>query len=253
MMLKNSIFYKLNPFRLISLCLINILLVNLIFFIPVIAIPDRTPDIDLDGVITDNEYSYSQILSEGDFILYWKAIGNEIYFAMEGGTTGWIALGINPSFMMLGADMVFGWVLSNGSVEIVDAYATGPTGPHPADIDLGGSDDILDYNGSEVDQKTIIEFKRLLITPDTDYDNSIPVEGSVKFLWALGTSDLFDAQHAKRGSLQWSLEGASSFKADFSQPFILGFSLFITSSGLLIFVDSQGREKSLKKSEKGDQ
>ncbi len=146
--------------------------------------------------------------------------------------------------------MIFGWVLSNGSVNVVDAYATGPTGPHPPDTELGGFNDILDYNGSEDDQKTIIEFKRLMITSDSDFDNSIPIEGSVKFLWALGSSDSFNAPHTRRGSLQWNLEGGSSFKADFSQPFILGFSIFITSIGLLIFVDSSGREKTTHPKEK---
>jgi hypothetical protein len=248
-MFAKNFFNKINPFRLFSVFILTLLVINMYFLVPGVALLDQTPEVNLDGVITTNEYSYNQILSEGDFILHWRTIGNEIYFAMEGLTTGWIALGIKPSFMMLDADMIFGWVSSNGTVEVVDAYATGPTGPHPPDIDLGGSNDILAFNGSESEQKTIIEFKRLLITSDSDYDNSIPVEGSVKFLWALGSSDLFDAPHARRGSLQWSLEGASSFKADFSQPFILGFSLFITSTGLLIFVDSQGREKKTKEKE----
>jgi hypothetical protein len=198
----------------------------------------------VDGVITVGEYGYQQILADGDFVLYWQRDGNEIFFGLEGKTNGWVAIGINPSFMMLDADFYFGWVHSNGSTEVIDAYGTGPTGPHPPDVQLGGTNDILDYNGSETEETTIIEFKRLLVTPDSSYDNSLPENGDVKILWAIGASDSFDAPHTKRGSLQWSLEGASSFKADFSQPIILGLALVVSLSGLLIFVDSKSRHAS---------
>jgi hypothetical protein len=81
----------------------------------------------------------------------------------------------------------------------------------------------------------------LLVTPDSSYDNSLPENSGIKILWAIGASDSFDAPHTKRGSLQWSLEGSSSFKTDFSQPFILGFALVVSLSGLLILVDTKSR------------
>lgn len=198
-------------------------------------------EIILDGVITSGEYTHNHTVSDGDYLLYWRNIDNEIYFGIEGKTNGWVAIGINPTFMMLDADMYFGWVNSNGTVEIVDAIATGLTGPHPADVDEGGTDDILQYNGSETGQTTTIEFKRLLTTADTGHDNPIPTTGTIKIIWALGSSDSFDAPHTKRGSIQWGLEGVSSSNADFSQPMILTISLIISLSGLLIFVDSKGR------------
>ncbi|MHA2252260.1 MAG: DOMON domain-containing protein [Candidatus Kariarchaeaceae archaeon] len=209
-------------------------------------------EIIMDGVITTGEYTHNQIVSDGDYILYWRNIGNEIYFGIEGKTNGWVALGFNPTFMMLGADMYFGWVNGNGSVEMVDAYATGPTGPHPPDIDLGGSNNILNYNGTESGQITSLEFKRLLTTSDTSYDNPIPASGSIKVIWAMGASDSFDAPHVKRGSIQWGLATASSFNADFSQPLILAISLILSLSGLLIFVDSKGRPKNKENEGKGD-
>jgi hypothetical protein len=130
---------------------------------------------------------------------------------------------------------------SNSSVVVIDAYATGPTGPHPADIDLGGTNDVIAYNGSENGQTTTIELSRLLVTSDSDYDNPFPQTGNIKMIWALGASDSFDAPHVKRGSLQWNLEGGSAFNADFIQPIILALSLFLTLSGLLIFVDGKIR------------
>ncbi len=230
--------------RSVYLILTKIIFLALLASIPISVIRAnfvQETDIVIDGLITIGEYTYQQVLSDGDFILNWKQVSNEIYFALEGKTTGWLAIGINPSFMMLNADMYFGWVYPNGSVAMVDAYAIGPTGPHPTDTEQGGTNDILQYNGSENEQTTIIEFKRLLTTPDSSYDNSLPLSGTVKIIWALGASDSFDAPHVKRGSLQWGLEGSSSFNADFSQPFLLGFSLLLTLAGLLIFVDSKKR------------
>ena len=218
-----------------------LLIVNSQLIYSISANPNQGVPIILDGVISTGEYSYTQILSDGDFILHWRVESNTITFGIEGQTNGWVSIGINPSFMMQGADMYFGWVNSNGSVVVKDAYATGPTGPHPVDTDLGGYDDVLAYNGSESGQTTIIEFTRLLVTTDSGYDNPLPQTGDVKMIWALGASDSFDAPHTKRGSMQWNLEGASSFNADFTQPIILGLSLFVTLSGLLIFVDGKIR------------
>jgi len=59
---------------------------------------------------------------------------------------------------------------------------------------------ILEYNGSENATSTTIEFSRLLITDDQDYDNDIPSEGSLKIIWAYGTSDSFNQFPSAKGS-----------------------------------------------------
>ncbi len=198
----------------------------------------------LDGIITPGEYSNSQNIDEGKFILYWKATSqNSIIFAMEVKTTGWIAIGIDPIYRMKDADMYFGWVSTNGSVHMIDAFSTDDYGPHPPDTELGGTNNIIAFDGTESDQTTIVEFERGIVTNDTKYDNPIPLTGEIIILWAYGTSDDFEAQHAiiNRGTIHWSLKGASILRYDFSQPFILGLAFFITLSGLLIYVDSLGR------------
>jgi hypothetical protein len=214
--------------------------------------PNQGVPVVIDGIITTAEYSFSQVLSDGDFILHWRTEGSIISFGIEGNTNGWVSIGISPTAMMRNADMYFGWVTSSGSVVVIDAYATGLTGPHPADIDLGGTNDVIAYNGSENGQTTTIEFSRFLVTTDSDHDNPLPQTGNIKMIWALGSSDSFDAAHVKRGSLQWNLEGASAFNADFIQPIILGLSLFITLSGLVIFVDSKSRSARRKTEPKGE-
>ncbi|MHA2347934.1 MAG: DOMON domain-containing protein [Candidatus Hodarchaeales archaeon] len=74
------------------------------------ASPSQGVPIIIDGVITTGEYSYTQVMSDGDFILHWRTEESVISFGIEGNTNGWVAIGINPSFMMLDADMYFGWV-----------------------------------------------------------------------------------------------------------------------------------------------
>ena len=66
-----------------------------------------------------NEYDHSAYLNpEEDYKLYWsiKDADKSIHFAVEVNTTGWVGFGISAglSGSMKGADMVIGWVDSQG-------------------------------------------------------------------------------------------------------------------------------------------
>ncbi|MHA1967734.1 MAG: DOMON domain-containing protein [Candidatus Hodarchaeales archaeon] len=152
----------------------------------------------IDGIIESNEYQSSITLSTDEYQLYWQIHEETIYWGMEAKTKGWVAIGFDPTSNMKDADMVFGWVTSASMVEIRDCYSTGTYGPHPPDIELGGTDDIIAFNGTENSETTIIEFSRLL-EPDDEYDNNIPKTGSYKIIWSFGNSDDFNQGHTKRG------------------------------------------------------
>ena len=152
----------------------------------------------LNGVIDPGEYEYTAIFKGGKLKLHWRVQTDSILLAMEGKTNGWVAIGIEPENRMKGADMIFGWVTGSGIINAKDAYATGPTGPHPPDTDLGGTSDILCYGGKQDGKTTVIEFKRLLSTGD-DNDKSIPLTKDVMFIWALGPDDDFGSEHVERG------------------------------------------------------
>jgi hypothetical protein len=119
---------------------------------------------------------------------------------MEGRTTGWVAIGLSPSFMMKDADMIAGWVGSGGRPGIIDCFSTGPNGPHPPDTGLSppGTYDIIEFGVAESAGTTTVEFTRLLRTLDR-YDHDIPANGTLGFIWALGTGDDFNNQHQDRG------------------------------------------------------
>ncbi len=100
-----------------------------------------------DGVIEEGEYTHNMSLSKGEFQLYWRIENGILYIALKGETTGWVAIGFGPTNVMKDADIVLGWV-ENDSATVLDMYSTGPTGPHPPDTKLGGTNDIQAYGGS---------------------------------------------------------------------------------------------------------
>jgi hypothetical protein len=97
---------------------------------------------------------------------------------------------------MKDSDMILGFV-KDGEAIVYDLYSTGNFGPHPPDTELGGSNDILDFGGSEKEGYTIIEFKRELNTGDK-YDIQFS-KGKIKIIWAYGSGDNLDLKHSARG------------------------------------------------------
>ncbi len=156
--------------------------------------PSADPRKTQDGKISDGEYKFNVELDGDEYILHWRINDNIIKIALEAETTGWVAIGFEPTSKMKDADMVFGWVDSRGEPFILDAYSQGEFGPHPPD----GNDDILTYGGSEKNGKTIIEFERYLTTDDFE-DKNIPKDGEFNIIWAVGGDDDFTSSHTNRG------------------------------------------------------
>jgi hypothetical protein len=146
-------------------------------------------DFIADGIIAENEYTHSASFGgENEFTLYWKSDSDNIYMAMQAAAAGWISVGFQPQpeDRKDGADMVLGWV-ADGETFIFDLYSTGTFGPHPLDTNLDGTDDILEFGGSESGSVTTIEFKRRLNTGDGN-DERI-VAGTNLIIWAFGPND----------------------------------------------------------------
>jgi len=150
----------------------------------------------VDGVISAGEYASSQTYDRGDFEVWWTIGGGDLYMAMKAKTAGFVSIGIQPGSMMKNADIVFGFV-KDGTATAVDTFSTGSFGPHPADAELGGTDDIKAFAGTEQGGYTVIEFVRALDTGDS-YDKSL-APGANKIIWAYGRSDNVDDKHSTRG------------------------------------------------------
>ena len=150
-----------------------------------------------DGVIEDGEYDFNLTASGGDVEIHWMVVDTFINFGVKGRTNGWVAIGLEPTTVMKDADMYFGWV-KGGTTFTQDAFATGMFGPHPPDIDLGGTNDIDAYGVTEEDGWTTFEFRRLLDTGDSK-DNKVPAAGKLHIIWANGANDDWNEQHTRRG------------------------------------------------------
>jgi hypothetical protein len=179
--------------------------------------------VEIDGIISENEYDSSAEFRSGDYKLYWSVVGDEIYFGIICETTGWVALGIEPESGKIGADMIIGWVTDDGEVEIFDTYSKSESS-HPRDTDLGGTFDISEYAGTQTSTLTIIEFKRPLSTGD-QYDKTIPAEGSIKIIWAFGSSDSFSKKHKSAGFGTISTKGSTETIEDEPRGICLGTAL----------------------------
>jgi hypothetical protein len=165
----------------------------MIFFLPLQLFAQT-----IDGIIKENEYSNTSKFDNGLYTLSWSKKGDIVYFALSAETTGWVAIGIDPTTIMEHADMIFGWVDDTGKAHVVDAFATGPYGPHPSDESLGGKTNILDFAGTEQNGITTIEFSRKIDTKDR-YDKIIHLDTGNKIIWSYGASDDIYQYHKKAG------------------------------------------------------
>jgi hypothetical protein len=149
-----------------------------------------------DGQIGDGEYAHNQAF--GQVTLHWSNDAEFLYMAMEARTTGWIAVGLAPVRRMQGANFLFGYV-KDGETSLWDAYGQEETGAtHPPDEQIGGTNDIVAYAGSEIDGVTLIEFQIPLDSGDA-YDQPLAPGSQVPVIAAIGRTDDFDSYHTFRG------------------------------------------------------
>jgi len=154
-----------------------------------------------DGVVGENEYSRSMVLvgpaksgySGGEMEISWGNDQENLYMALKGETSGWMAIGFDPLEWMKDADMILATV-EDGKAVVLDEYSSGNYGPHEDDTTLGGTYDILESGGSEIDGYTVVEFKRKLDTGD-EFDKALALGQPVSFIWAMADSTSRDQKH----------------------------------------------------------
>lgn len=156
--------------------------------------PETTARWFADGII--EAYEYLGEMAYGDFEIHWRSDEQDVYIGMKAKTSGWISIAFQPGSRMRNADMVLGFV-KNGETTVLDLFSTGDFGPHSPDDELGGTQNILEYGGSEDNEFTIVEFKRALNTGDS-YDVEVSF-GENKIIWAYSSSDDIMQKHTNRG------------------------------------------------------
>jgi hypothetical protein len=150
------------------------------------------------------------VLDNGNYRLSWSLKEDVIEIKILAKTTGWIAIGFDPSEKMKDADMIIGYLDANGQPKVVDSYSVGLKGPHPEDISLGGTSDILSSSITQKNGWSTMSFQRKLATGDK-FDKDIPINQSVKVIWSYGaTADIKTYHETSRGIAQINFTNGSA-------------------------------------------
>ncbi len=134
----------------------------------------------------------------------WRVDGDTLSVRMTAATTGWVAVGFDPTRMMADANMIIAYV-ENGELRIADDVGTSATS-HGRDTANGGRDDIIRSSGTESDGVTQVSFAIPLDSGDPT-DRPLRPGSTYRVIVAHGPNgaDNFDAYHAARGSFEMEL------------------------------------------------
>lgn len=131
------------------------------------------------------------------FTFEWKVEDSTgtIRIKLTAPTTGWLAVGFDPTSFMNEADLLIGFV-SGGTAQARDDYGTGSV-THESDLVLGGTDDLELITGSETAGETVLEFRIPLNSGDA-YDKVLAAGTTYTVIFAYGENgaDDFTSGHA---------------------------------------------------------
>ncbi len=149
----------------------------------------------IDGQIKDKEYANHYRAQGIGMELHWTVEGYSIYIGLKAPTTGWLAIGWDPSGpIMEGEDILIGYI--RGRELYLQDYFANTSVTHANDVSLGGRDDVLESSGSEDQQSTTIEFRRRLDTGDR-FDRPI-TPGAHTVQLAYAPTDDFVTYHGEK-------------------------------------------------------
>jgi hypothetical protein len=152
---------------------------------------------------------YAHEVQAREMTFAWTVTDKQLDVKLSADTTGWVAIGFNPTDRMQGANYILGYV-KDGKVSLTDDFGDSPTG-HKPDDKLGGTEDVTLVGGSEENGRTTIEFSIPLASSDVN-DGNIDGQGETVVLLAYGPDrDSFKIRHKFRTAMKINLTtGATS-------------------------------------------
>lgn len=110
-------------------------------------------------------------------------------------TTGWLAVGFDPTSFMNESNLIIGYY-DSGSSSVRDDYGTGQF-THDSDVNLGGTSDVELLSGSQSGGETEIEFRIPLDSGD-QYDKVLAEGNTYTVIFAYGNdgADDFTSPHS---------------------------------------------------------
>ncbi len=150
---------------------------------------------------TDNGAGYSQITALS-ITLQWRVLGTDLEVIVSAPTTGWVAVGFNPSSRMKDANIILAKV-ENGAPVARDDFGIALT-QHASDESSGGVNDVTNLSGTESAGQTEMTYTIPLDSGD-QYDRALVPGTSYKVLLSYSTSDSFEQKHTVRTSVTITL------------------------------------------------
>ncbi len=149
---------------------------------------------------TEGDDGWSEYMVGDLFFFEWKTEDSTstLRVIVTAETSGWIAIGFDPTSYMEGANLLIGYV-ENDTVFLRDDFGTGQV-THDADTNLGGTSDIEIISGRESAGETKIEFRIPLDSGD-QYDKVLVDGNTYSMIFAYGQNgaDDFTSGHEWAG------------------------------------------------------
>ncbi len=134
---------------------------------------------------TEGEDGWQEQMVGDLYIFEWKTeeSSSTLRVIVTAQTTGWVAVGFEPTSYMEDANLLIGYV-ENDTTFMRDDFGTGPV-THDADTNLGGTSDIEVIGGSEMGNETKLEFRIPLDSGD-QYDKVLVDGNTYSMIFAYG-------------------------------------------------------------------
>lgn len=134
--------------------------------------------------------------------LSWREMDDSFSFRAEAPTEGWVAVGFGGGPAMKDASMIMGYADEDGA-HFRDDHGTSPVS-HSPDIELGGTDDIMEADVQESDGTTTFSFT-LPMEPSDELDPVLTPGETIRILVAWGNSDGFTGMHSEAHTAELEL------------------------------------------------
>ena len=136
-----------------------------------------------------------QTVKAGEMVFQSAVDGKNLRVRIFAPTSGWIAVGFDPEFMMKGANFIIGYA-ENGQAIIEDQFGVSSV-HHQRDVDLGGKDDVLEKAASVLPTGTEISFAIPLDSGDP-YDKKLEAGKTYTIILAYGNTIDLNKRHKKK-------------------------------------------------------
>lgn len=166
--------------------------------------PEDTQPVEIsriDGVVVHGEYGHQQTVTEVE--IRWSVDGKSLRMAMSAPCSGYVSVGFDPENRKEGGNYIIGYV--QDGIAVVRDHVGTHGNLHDADIAVGGTENIIEFAGTEVEGWTTLEFIIPLDSGDVKDQPLVPGNKHVVLVAYQDTRDDLIPVHSRHGVAQIKL------------------------------------------------